>query len=395
MGSHIAFVNITGHGHVRPTLAVVAELVARGHRVTYAVGEKLARLVASAGATPVPYDSYVAKTPPPAQMSPEALAQVPLTYLRENEAAFAALAPVLRADRPDLLVHDQTMFAAGRLLTRELGVAGVRTFPSFAQHERFSVDALAAQRYRVDPRHRAFVEFHLRLVQLLADNGLAGADLGAFLGQVEDRNIVFLPRSAQLAGETFDERFTFVGPCLDPAGTEGFTAPPGDGPLVLVSLGSAFNDKPDFFRSCAEAFAGGPERVVMALGGIEADLGPLPPNVVAHSWLPFDAVLAQAAACVCHGGFGTSLMALHHRTPLVVVPQNVENEYAAELLAEQGVARVLTHEQASGAAVVAATRAVLGDPGVTGRIERLATEMAEAGGVARAADVVESALATV
>ncbi|XVS65936.1 hypothetical protein ACQPYE_07745 [Actinosynnema sp. CA-299493] len=35
--SHIAFLNIPGHGHVNPTLPVVTELVNRGHRVTYAV----------------------------------------------------------------------------------------------------------------------------------------------------------------------------------------------------------------------------------------------------------------------------------------------------------------------------------------------------------------------
>ncbi|WP_007023879.1 macrolide family glycosyltransferase [Saccharomonospora iraqiensis] len=393
MGSHIAFVSITGHGHVGPTLALVAELVARGHRVTYAVGETLARLVAAAGATPVPYDSFVATNPVPPEMSPETLAQVPLTYLRENEAALAAAAPALRDDRPDLVVHDQTMFAAGRLLTREFGVPGVRTFPTFAQHERFSVDALAAKRYKADPRHPKFTEFHLRLVQLLADNGLSGADVAAFLGRVEDRNIVFLPRSAQLAGDTFDDRFAFVGPCLDTTGqTEPFTPPPGDGPLVLITLGSAFNDKPDFFRSCVNAFAGQPERAMLALGDIDADLGPLPPNVTAHRWLPFHSVLARADVCINHGGFGTSLMALHHRTPLIMVPQMVENEYAAELLTELGVGRVLAPADATGEAALEQTRAVLADEDAAASITRFRDEMVAAGGAPRAADIVEHAL---
>ncbi len=33
--SHILFLNTDDRGHVFPTLAVVAELVRRGHRVTY------------------------------------------------------------------------------------------------------------------------------------------------------------------------------------------------------------------------------------------------------------------------------------------------------------------------------------------------------------------------
>jgi UDP:flavonoid glycosyltransferase YjiC (YdhE family) len=43
MRQHIAFVSIPSIGHVYPTLAVAAELVRRGHRVTYA----------SVGAVPV------------------------------------------------------------------------------------------------------------------------------------------------------------------------------------------------------------------------------------------------------------------------------------------------------------------------------------------------------
>ena len=32
---HFAFVSIPAYGHVNPTLPLVAELVSRGHRVTY------------------------------------------------------------------------------------------------------------------------------------------------------------------------------------------------------------------------------------------------------------------------------------------------------------------------------------------------------------------------
>ncbi|MDX6364284.1 MAG: hypothetical protein QOC85_3294, partial [Streptomyces sp.] len=35
--AHIAMFSIAAHGHVNPSLDVVRELVARGHRVTYAI----------------------------------------------------------------------------------------------------------------------------------------------------------------------------------------------------------------------------------------------------------------------------------------------------------------------------------------------------------------------
>ena len=50
---HIAMVGTTAAGHVLPGLAVVRELVRRRHRVTYAIGDALAPLVAATGAEPV------------------------------------------------------------------------------------------------------------------------------------------------------------------------------------------------------------------------------------------------------------------------------------------------------------------------------------------------------
>jgi UDP:flavonoid glycosyltransferase YjiC (YdhE family) len=40
MKKHIAVINIPAYGHVNPTLAVVRELVNRGHRVTYVTTEE-------------------------------------------------------------------------------------------------------------------------------------------------------------------------------------------------------------------------------------------------------------------------------------------------------------------------------------------------------------------
>ncbi|MEV7020359.1 hypothetical protein [Streptomyces sp. NPDC093991] len=54
---HVAVFNVPMHGHVIPTLAVVRELVDRGHRVSYAVTAEFADGVHAAGATPVLHDA--------------------------------------------------------------------------------------------------------------------------------------------------------------------------------------------------------------------------------------------------------------------------------------------------------------------------------------------------
>lgn len=55
--AHIAMFSIALHGHVNPSLEVIRELVARGHRVTYAIPPLLADKVAEAGAEPKLWNS--------------------------------------------------------------------------------------------------------------------------------------------------------------------------------------------------------------------------------------------------------------------------------------------------------------------------------------------------
>ena len=49
--STVTFLNIAMHGHVNPTLPVVAELVRRGHSVTYHTSPAFREEIAATGAT--------------------------------------------------------------------------------------------------------------------------------------------------------------------------------------------------------------------------------------------------------------------------------------------------------------------------------------------------------
>lgn len=57
--AHIAMFSIAAHGHVNPSLDVIRELVARGHRVSYAIPASFAGTVAATGAEPVIYTSVL------------------------------------------------------------------------------------------------------------------------------------------------------------------------------------------------------------------------------------------------------------------------------------------------------------------------------------------------
>ncbi|HEX4700732.1 MAG TPA: hypothetical protein VH352_01265, partial [Pseudonocardiaceae bacterium] len=72
---HVLMMPFPAHGHLHPVLAVAAELVRRGHRVTFATVAQFAGLVATTGAEPLVYTSVLAERRLPATFDPDYLAR--------------------------------------------------------------------------------------------------------------------------------------------------------------------------------------------------------------------------------------------------------------------------------------------------------------------------------
>jgi UDP:flavonoid glycosyltransferase YjiC (YdhE family) len=68
------------------------------------------------------------------------------------------------------------------------------------------------------------------------------------------------------------------------------------------------------------------------------ELGALPPNVEAHSWIALDALVATCDAAISHAGFGTVLAMLAEGLPQIVLPQGADQYYNADALVRRGAA---------------------------------------------------------
>jgi MGT family glycosyltransferase len=385
---HVVLCTIPGYGHITPVLDVVAELVALGARVTVATGAQFAEPLEAAGAEIVRYA---------ATESGDTSAHAVAEALAGFSGFLAPLAPVLALlaeDPADVLVFDSTMWLGGRVLAHGRPCATIQLSPCFASNEAFSLPERVAAHMTGAPAAPA-PDGGADLAAVLGAAGMTG-DLSALLNDERDRKLVFLPREFQYAGDTFDDRHVFVGPCLGPRRLSGAWDPPPDGhPLLLVSLGtSAFNDQPDFFRSCADAFDGLPWNLVLTLGGgtDPAALEPLPHNVRAHRWLPHPAVLVHARAFVCPAGMGSIMEALSCATPLVVVPQHGEQEVNAERVVELGLGRRIARDAVTPELIRDTVLAVATDPGVAGRVQLMSGHCRDAGGHRRAAEEILTAV---
>ena len=128
----------------------------------------------------------------------------------------------------------------------------------------------------------------------------------------------------------------YTGPRLaDPAWARPWTPPPGDEPLVLVSLSSTYQDQVPMLRAIADALGRLPVRGLVTAGpSVDASAVAAPPNVSVVASAPHDAVLRQAAAVIGHGGHGTTIKALAHGVPVVAVPMGRDqNDIAARVVA--------------------------------------------------------------
>jgi len=390
----ILVVNVASHGHVYPTLATVGELVRRGHRVTYVTSADFAPHVAATGAAVLQYESRIAEVDPAEVFADAEDGALPhMLYLEENTAVLKATESGYGPEPPDLVVYGDFPVIAGQLLAARWDRPAARLSAAFASNETysFSRDMIEAAGF-VDPL--ALPSFRTRLGALLSSYGV-GTPVEEFWHRVEGLTLVFVPKEFQPAGESFDDRFAFVGPCIGDMPRLGGWQRPDDGlPVVLVSLGTTFNDHPSFFAECARAFAGQPWHVVMSVGDqVDIDaLRPLPANVEAHRWVSHLAVLEHASACVTHGGMGTVMASLYWGRPLVVAPRSPDVVPMAQQVSSLGLGGLVRPEEVSGSRLLSAVREVTADAALLDRVGQMRRAIREAGGADRAADEIEAYL---
>ncbi|MFF9086741.1 macrolide-inactivating glycosyltransferase [Streptomyces sp. NPDC014991] len=391
--AHIAMFSIAAHGHVNPSLEVVRELVARGHRVTYAIPPSFARTVAATGAEPVPYTS----TLPGPDAGPEAWGTTLLDtvepFLDDAVQALPQLAAAYAGDTPDLVLHDIASYPA-RVLAHRWGVPAISLSPNLVAWEGYE-EEVAEPMWR-EPRQTGRGQaYYARFEAWLAENGITQHP-DPFVGRPA-RSLVLIPKALQPHADRVDERVhTFVGACQGDRADQGdWQRPAGAEKVVLVSLGSAFTKRPAFYRACVRAFADLPGwHLVLQTGPhvTRAELGDVPAGVEVHSWVPQLAILRQADLFVTHAGAGGSQEGLVTATPMIAVPQAVDQFGNADMLQSLGVARHLPAEQATAERLREAALALVDDPEVARRLARIRAETAREGGTRRAADLIEAEL---
>lgn len=135
---------------------------------------------------------------------------------------------------------------------------------------------------------------------------------------------------------------THVGPIFEQRGAAGWDSPwPADDPrpLVVISMSTMYMRQEEILRRVAEATVQAGGRA-LALTGME--LAPeeiaWPAEVIARSYLPHQAVLAEATLVVSHAGMGTLMAAFAAGVPSICLPLGRDQLLNAQRAEELGAA---------------------------------------------------------
>jgi hypothetical protein len=184
---HLVMAGVTAPSHVYPSLALIAELVSRGHRVSYVVGERLAEVVAATGAEVVAHPSCL---PDNNGRWPDDVGEAMQVFLDES---IAVLGPMLDGvERPDAVLYDIGGLA-GRVAAERWGVPAVQlslTYVAWEGYKRDTAEQTAA--LKASPSGK---RVYATLRAWLSDNDVQ-LDADAFLGR-PDGCVVLIPRMLQ------------------------------------------------------------------------------------------------------------------------------------------------------------------------------------------------------
>jgi zeaxanthin glucosyltransferase len=401
-------------GHLYPFAALGRELLKRGHHVTVFQMADLERRVRAEGLD----FAAIGASDHPAGSLPASLAEIGrrrgLSALRYTMEAIRRTTEMICRDAPaalsaagvSFLLVDQTEPAGGSV-AEHLGLPFATVCCALAlNREPFMPPPFTGWDYSASPwaawRNRAGFAAWDGITASVARTVARYRSMWKLppYKVADDAYSPLLQISQQTAAFDFPRQrmppaFHYVGPLRDDSPAPlAFPWERLDGrPLVYASLGTLQNRQLDIFRTIAEACAPLEVQLILAgaAGWTEGEIKRLPGSPIVVSFAPQRALLKRAALVVSHAGLNTMLDAMEAGLPVVAIPITYEQPAIAARLRWIGAGRILPLRRLSAERLRRQIREVLSEGCYRAKAETVARTIQSAGGVRRAADLIDHA----
>lgn len=390
---HIAIVSLGAFGHVNPTLSFVTELIKQGNRVTYFCTEDFRSIVEPTGAKYVAVKSWIQTNDKHNDSGSEkkegaedsAAAVVPFLFLNEAGAYIDDVLAVLEKDRPDAIVHD---FAgiAGTMAADVLKVPNIMLYTSYPTNKEYSV----AESFEGVPENHPLRLAAAEIAEgYVAKYGCRRMTVKEIFDGHGDFNIVMMQKKLVPNNESFDDTFVFTGVQMGKRTAFGSWKAPDNGKLLVYSsLGTAFNNWPEYYPILFDAVRDLDINVFAALGAIELDsLENIPSNVEVGKMVPQLDILSQASVFITHAGMGGTGESIYYGVPMIAIPQMDEQAITARQIEKKGQgAAFLDKNTITAAALKNAIVRLLHEDSYRSTVAEYSADMKTQGGAAASAD---------
>jgi len=387
--TRVLFTSVAAYGHVNPLLPLAMALSDAGHQVAVATGCELLARVEAAGCTALAagldMDAAFARL---AERYPDAPYNrlVPLDIMGwyvphlfgeiMAPAMLSDLEPLVRMWRPDVVVHE-TFELGGPIAAASAGIPSVSHTLGLRFDDRL-LDAAAAA-----------------VAPLWLERGLeADPDAGLYRYLCLDTTPPsFQPDSSR---HRYD-RIRPLRPCgpppLDGEVLPGWMRHRREVPLLYMTLGTNTNSDLAMFRSVIDGLCDLHLDVLVTLGfGRDpVSIGTLPENVHVENYVSQSLLLPHCSAVICHAGAGTTLGALAHGLPLLVLPQGADQYLISDQVVRSGAGLGLPPAEVTPSTVQTNVVALLGDPAYRTAARALRREIEAMPGPEAAVQLIESA----
>ena len=403
--------------HFTTLSALAGALVDRGHKVTFIHRPDAAMFVRDPR---IGFHAVGTHTHPPGSLaaslrlaanpgSPLGVSRVIRDMARSTTMLCEALPAAVERLRIDALLADQ-MEAAGGLVAEALGLPFVSIACALPVNREPGIP-LPVMPFGpgTDAKSLKIVEESTRVYDWMMRPHRRAVEAQARRLGVPVRGMLheFLSPRAQISQtvEAFEfprralpPHFHHVGPLRPGTRPDTRTLPAiaADRPFVFASLGTMQGGRFGLFRRIAQACRAADAQLLLAhCGGLDARQADALKKAGA-TWVtdfaPQQAALARADAVISHAGWNTVMDAVAARTPMLALPIAFDHPGGAARMRHAGVGIQASARFTSAGRLARHLVRLLDDPTFTQRLEPLAAKVAQAGGTARAADIVEAAL---
>ncbi len=380
------YIPVGATGHILASLPMIGELVKKGVDVLYFAPEQYRDMVCVTGCgfSPMP----VVAGQDSVDAGDDFLAGIPLVFLGEAVGVIDHIMPVAETFGADCVITD-SLALAGRLVASKLNLPLIMLHPTYVSNEHFSM----CRFWPVYPDNNPARAKGLAIADELTEKyGVKRLDVYEIFEGKGEFNICTIAKDFQPAGPTFGDDTFFVGAqIMKRADSGSWTAPDNGKPLLYTSLGSLFNNWPEFYQMLFPIVKDLDINVLCSIGKSikPEDLGEIPANVTVMPFTPQLEVLEKTDYFITHAGVGSVMEALYFGVPAFCVPQMDEQVFTASRMCELKVASgMLTKPEVTEETLRAGLMELINNPIYKENAKKFEKDMHENGGCERAAQAV-------